>query len=186
MLNKRYVVVVVSLLILLVAGCNSRDVKDVSQPYAGMKVRSIKAISEEEINGLLEGKGLKYALTAELNQYPGPSHSLDFASELGLSEEQEKVLTALKEKVNQEAKILGKQLVELEERLDKAFSEGTITKEQLEKLTNEIAIVDGQLRNVHLQTHLDVKEILTPEQITNYDELRGYSKKINADNHNQH
>jgi len=41
-------------------------------PYAGLETREIKALSPEEVEELLAGEGLGYALAAELNRYPGP------------------------------------------------------------------------------------------------------------------
>src|SRR5262245_14563335 len=57
-------------------------------PYAGFEKRTIKALSDQQINDLRAGLGLSLALAAELNGYPGPRHTLEFAKELTLSEEQ--------------------------------------------------------------------------------------------------
>lgn len=64
-----------------------------TQQYKGYERREIKAFSEERINGLLEGNGLQYALTAELNSYPGASHALQLSKELNLSKKQVETLT---------------------------------------------------------------------------------------------
>ena len=57
-------------------------------PYAGQEARSIKALSADEIEGLLAGKGMGFAKAAELNGYPGPAHVLELAQQLRLSDEQ--------------------------------------------------------------------------------------------------
>src|SRR2546430_17587050 len=46
------------------------------QPYAGMEPRSIKALSDQQIADLRDGRGMSLALAAELNGYPEPSHVL--------------------------------------------------------------------------------------------------------------
>lgn len=146
-----------------------------SQPYAGLQDRAIKAMAPERVNDLLEGKGAQYALAAELNHYPGPSHILEYAAQLQLSADQELRVRMLYDIHKVEAKKLGRKLVDLENRLDKAFSSGQITDAELERLLGEIGAVDANLRKVHLITHLKAKAILTEDQVHQYDRLRGYS-----------
>jgi hypothetical protein len=57
-------------------------------PYAGMQTRSIKALSDQHIADLRAGRGMGLALAAELNGYPGPSHLLELADKIGLSDAQ--------------------------------------------------------------------------------------------------
>lgn len=54
-------------------------------PYAGMQSRQIKALSDQQIGDLRAGRGMGLALTAELNGYPGPSHLVELADQLGFS-----------------------------------------------------------------------------------------------------
>src|SRR5437762_8281719 len=58
------------------------------QPYAAMRDRQIKALSEQQIADLKAGRGMGLALAAELNGYPGPSHLLELADQLDLSADQ--------------------------------------------------------------------------------------------------
>jgi len=60
----------------------------VESQYVGQENRDIKSLSPQEMSDYLEGKGMGYAKSAELNKYPGPRHVLDMASELGLTQEQ--------------------------------------------------------------------------------------------------
>ncbi|UFJ41127.1 hypothetical protein LOK74_00770 [Brevibacillus humidisoli] len=163
-------------------GCSAAETTEpaVSQPYTDLQSRTIKALSAEKIEGLLKGAGLQYALSAELNHYPGPKHTLDFGKELGLHPDQESAIKELADDMTSEAKTLGKRLVELESQLDKSFASGWITEEELTAIVNQIAMVEGQLRTVHLQTHLKTKEILSPEQVARYDVLRGYIENRDA------
>jgi len=47
-----------------------------------MQSRSVKALSEQQVADLNEGRGMGMALAAELNGYPGPSHVLELADSL--------------------------------------------------------------------------------------------------------
>src|SRR5207253_10196718 len=64
-------------------------------PYAGMQARSIKALSEQQISDLDAGRGMGLALAAELNGYPGPSHVLELADRLALTDDQRERVKAL-------------------------------------------------------------------------------------------
>jgi len=55
------------------------------QPYAGFQERAIRALSPERIADLLAGRGAGYALAAELNHYPGPTHVLELVDVLELT-----------------------------------------------------------------------------------------------------
>jgi hypothetical protein len=147
------------------------------QPYAGYEERSIKALSDERVTELLEGKGAGYALAGELNQYPGPRHVLDLAEDLGLAEEQEETVQGIFTEMQAEVRLLGRELVDLEERLDRVFREGAIDEDTLAQLTEESAAVEGSIREAHLGAHLKTRDILSPEQVEEYDRLRGYSER---------
>ncbi|HEY7245242.1 MAG TPA: hypothetical protein VH678_15335 [Xanthobacteraceae bacterium] len=69
---------------------------------------------------------------------------------------------------------LGARIIEAEQNLDRAFAEGWIEPTYLRQQINTIAMLQGDLRAVHLETHLAQRAILRPEQIARYDELRGY------------
>ena len=65
------------------------------QPYAGMATRSIKALSDQQIADLRDGRGMSLALAAELNGYPEPSHVLEHAEALKLTAAQQEKIQAL-------------------------------------------------------------------------------------------
>ncbi|MBI4201894.1 MAG: hypothetical protein HY532_02095 [Chloroflexi bacterium] len=162
------------------AGCQGSSPTQVAgdptpaQPYAGLQERDIRALAPERVADLLAGRGAGYALAAELNHYPGPTHVLELGVQLDLSPEQQDAVSSIKTAMQQEAVQFGTQLVDLEEELDQAFRSGAITPEKLTSLTNNLADVEGRLRNVHLRAHLQTVEVLTQEQVARYDELRGY------------
>ena len=146
-----------------------------TRPYAGLEDRPIKALSEERVEDLLAGRGAGYALAAELNHYPGPMHVLELRDDLKLNAEQEQAVRGIYSAMQDEAKPLGSELVDLEAQLDEAFRDENIDEEKLARLAGEIAGVEGRLRETHLAAHLKTKSILTPEQIAAYDQLRGYT-----------
>ncbi len=172
--------------VLLLSGCVGQDEgssdpaageasSSDQQPYAGLEERSIKALSDEKVDDLLAGRGAGYALAAELNHYPGPAHVLELADELGLTAEQERAVQETYTSMQEEVKPLGRDLVDLEERLDRSFRDEEIDEEELTRITGEIATVEGRLRAAHLNAHLETKKILDPEQVAEYDRLRGYT-----------
>jgi hypothetical protein len=145
-----------------------------TSPYTGQEQRAIKALSEEEIRDLLEARGMGLAKAAELNSYPGPLHVLQLAAELGLSDAQRKATDSLYASMRQRALSIGRQIVEAERTLDRAFAHGAIEPATLQSQVGAIATLQGELRAVHLEAHLAQHALLTPEQITRYDVLRGY------------
>ena len=83
-------------------------------PYAGQEQRSIKALSEEDILGLTEARGMSLAKAAELNSYPGPAHVLEMADRLGLSTAQRTATEALFADMRDRARPLGAKIIEAE------------------------------------------------------------------------
>jgi Spy/CpxP family protein refolding chaperone len=75
-----------------------------------------------------------------------------------------------------EAVRLGRQIVERERALDAMFAKGEIDDAvKLRAATSEIARLQGDLRAAHLAAHLEMRRLLSPQQIKKYDELRGYA-----------
>ncbi|NBD95159.1 MAG: hypothetical protein GVY11_01620 [Gammaproteobacteria bacterium] len=152
-------------------------------PYAGQADRSVKALSAERIAGLEAGRGLGYAMAAELNGYPGPKHVLELADELALSEAQRERTRSLFERMQERAAALGRELVAAETELDRAFAERDISPERLGELVAASARIEGDLRRVHLAAHLDQAGLLDPEQVAEYMRLRGYADAPQAHDH---
>lgn len=142
--------------------------------YADYTERDIKALSEQQIADYLAGRGMGLALAAELNRYPGPRHVLDLAEALQLSPQQRSATERIFQHMQHRAIALGERIVERERELDALFAQQTIDPEILATKLGEIARLQGELRNVHLGAHLQVRELLTPEQIQAYLRLRGY------------
>ena len=145
-----------------------------SSPYAGMQTRAIKALSDEQIAGLKAGKGMAMAVPAELNGYPGPSHTLEMASELQLSDEQKARTQQLFADMETQAKATGHKVIEAERELDVLFRHKKATPDAVTTAVTKAAIAHGKLREPHLRYHLSMMGVLTPEQVATYNKLRGY------------
>jgi Spy/CpxP family protein refolding chaperone len=144
-------------------------------PYVDLETREIKALGPDEIAAYENGDGMRYALAAELNHYPGPKHVLDLSDDLELSVEQKRRMEEIFEAMRGNARGLGAEIVTAERELDVAFASGTIDDATLQHHTDTIAELQGRLRATHLAAHLTTREVLTPQQIQRYDELRGYA-----------
>ena len=157
-----------------------------TSPYAGQQSRGIKALSDDEVSGLLAGKGMGLAKAAELNGYPGPLHVLVLSSQLGLSVEQRKATEALFASMQAKAVKAGTELVDEERRLDRLFAERAVTPDALSEALRRIASLQSEVRGAHLEAHLAQIRILTPQQSAMYVKLRGYGEASGVHEHGQH
>lgn len=151
--------------------------------YVDEQSRQIKALSAERIAGLRAGRGLGYAKAAELNGYPGPKHVLELADGLDLDADQLRRTEALHETVRERAGALGRDLITVEAELETTFAEASISRERLVELVSRSARIEGQIRLIHLQAHLEQLELLDDEQVAEYMRLRGYGKETGGDRH---
>jgi Spy/CpxP family protein refolding chaperone len=126
---------------------------------------------------LLKGEGMGLAAPAEFNGFPGPKHVLEMKESLGLTPTQVKTAEALMQGVQASARIVGEEIVEAEERLDSLFATSEmIDRNVLEQLLRKIAALRADLRQIHLEAHIRMKDILTPGQIKLYQQMRGYAE----------
>ena len=182
-------------LALVLAGCASPDgaptppssTAGAASPYVDYDGRPIKALSPEQIADLRAGKGMGFALAAELNSYPGPLHVLELADALELTEEQRAQTRQLRQSVLDKVVPLGEQIVAAEAELDRMFAQKDIDSASLESQLALIAELTGQLRFAHLDAHLAMRALLTAHQVTRYDELRGYdAEQAHVEGHDAH
>jgi Spy/CpxP family protein refolding chaperone len=147
-----------------------------ANPYAGQQTRSIKALSNEDIDALRKGEGMGLAKAAELNGYPGPGHVRALGKQLRLSDDQLAQITGIFHRMNAAAKSLGAKMIDREQALDQLFVKGEITPDRLAAETAAIGELNGRLRAVHLAAHLETRALLRPEQLALYQQLRGYGE----------
>ena len=141
------------------------------QPATGDAVPP-SSLTADAVRQLLDGDGMGLARAGEMNDHPGPKHLLERSKELGLTTEQEKEISAIRQQVIDRAKPLGRAIVDAERQLDAAFKSGILTEGELQKRLQTIARLQAELRMVHLRAHLVTKPILTAEQVRRYYERR--------------
>lgn len=69
----------------------------------------------------------------------------------------------------------GPEVIALEAELDRQFVSRSISAPGLQSATTAIGETQGVLRAAHLKYHLLTLDILTPHQVRQYAELRGYA-----------
>jgi len=153
--------------------------------YVGQESREIKALAPSEVNDLLAGKGMGLARAAELNGYPGPMHVLELSAQLGLTEAQESGTKALYARMQASAKELGARLVAAERALDSLFRDQRASQEALDSELARIGALQAKVRGVHLQAHIEQARLLSPHQLAQYMQLRGYAGG-NQHQHHKH
>ena len=143
---------------------------------ATMMARPIKALSDDQVTQLKEGRGMGLSLPAELNSYPGPLHALELADALSLTADQRTRLTVIKQDMSTKAIALGHQVIATEAQLDRAFASGIADQTEVVRQLSEIGRLNGELRSVHILAHMETRALLTPSQVARYDAERGYSR----------
>ncbi len=159
----------------LAINANASETSHLKSQYAGEQTRLIKTLSQDDIQQLSEGKGWGLAKAAELNGIPGPAHLLEMKQEIALTDDQIEKIQQLFNNMKSRAQQLGHELIKLEAELNSDFANRAVTKENLRNKLSAIEKVRGELRYVHLVTHLETPSILSPMQIARYNTLRGYS-----------
>lgn len=144
-------------------------------PYAAQAAAAIKALSAQEVDDLLAGRGMGFAKAAELNHYPGPRHVLDLGEPLALTPGQRARTELVFAGMQAAAQDLGQRLVAAEAALDALFAAGRADEAAVADQVGEVARLQGELRATHLSAHLEMRRILAPEQVALYDRLRGYA-----------
>jgi Spy/CpxP family protein refolding chaperone len=155
------------------------------QPYAGEQTRAVASLSDDDVNGFLDGRGMGLAKSAELNGHPGPMHVLELAGELRLTAGQLEAVKAAFERMKAKAKALGEAYVRAEKAVDQAFKSGTADAREVAARVAEANRLLGEVRLSHLLAHVEITPVLTPEQRARYAERRGYGGG-SAHQHHKH
>lgn len=119
---------------------------------------------------------MSMALPAELNGYPGPLHVLDLADGLALTPEQRERTQELLGRMRTTAISAGESLIAREAELDRLFASRRASPEALSAALAQVADAQAKVRGAHLQAHLEQVRILSPEQVAQYNRLRGYRR----------
>ena len=143
--------------------------------YVGEETRLIKSLSGQDLEEIARGGGWGLARAAELNGVPGPTHLLELADDIGLTEQQRSDIEAIRAQMQADAITAGERFVAAEQALDAAFQQGAPDAEALERLVAQAGQARAALRLVHLNAHLLTLPLLTDAQVSQYSVLRGYS-----------
>lgn len=170
------------LLILIISDIHAATPHKFQSDYVGQEKRQIKTLSKDDIHDLQNGNGWGLAKAAELNGVPGPKHLLDMQGDIGLTAGQASRIEEIYSDMKAQAIPLGKKLIEAERALNLAFAKREIDDQKLIKLLDSISSVRKQLRYTHLAAHLQTIPVLKEEQVSLYNELRGYGKDDPCEN----
>jgi hypothetical protein len=69
--------------------------------------------------------------------------------------------------------------------LNNIFASQSVTPEALGSSLARIVKLQGQVRQVHLEAHLEQTALLSPEQVRQYHRLRDYGATAENENHEQ-
>jgi Spy/CpxP family protein refolding chaperone len=152
--------------------CGSAGDAEEAAIHGGHTTPEIKSLSAAEIRGYLEGSGMGLAKAAELNDYPGPAHVLELATQLQLTPQQRAKAEHLKGWMKKAAR-MGHWLVEAERRLNLLFAKGEADDEKITPLVQRIGALEAEIRLVHLRAHIEMRKVLTAGQIKKYEQERG-------------
>jgi len=144
-------------------------------PYVGFETREVRTVPAERREALKRGQVLDYGLAAAINGYAGPGEALELADQLGLDADQRMRTQALHERSRKEAVAAGEALIAAEAHLDRMFALHQATADRIDAQTAVAAAQEARLRAIHLKAHLEMQEILLPEQIESFSRLRRYA-----------
>jgi hypothetical protein len=99
---------------------------------------------------------------------------------------QKEQVQKLFESMKAETTPIGAKLIEQEGALDQQFASRSITPDALKDATANIGATQAELRNAHLKYHLGTAQILSPDQMKQYADLRGYTSDAPAGHHRMH
>jgi Spy/CpxP family protein refolding chaperone len=162
---------------LLLAGCSqplAAPATTTANPYVPLAESPVRGLTPEEIEAIRTGAGMRLALPAELNGYPGPKHILELAEPLGLDEATRARVQDLYDRTNAAAREAGDELLARWEALDNAFRAGGLDEATLRMLVERVDGQNAEVRFIHLRAHLEADGLLTEHQKALYAELRGY------------
>ncbi|MFH0990452.1 MAG: hypothetical protein V1799_10605 [bacterium] len=127
-------------------------------------------------NELAEGKSTWTLIYAEANGLPGPREVLRLQDKLALTRDQIKKAEALEKVTSSSARAKGEEIILEEESLFNMFEAGSVSEKNLRSKLERCAKLRADMQFVHLQSHLRMKQVLTPEQLQKYKTLKADEK----------
>ena len=133
----------------------------------------LKSLTAKQVAQYRQGAGMGYAVVAERSRFPGPMHVLELGDKLGLTAEQRAAVTRIFDAHKAQARHIGARRVEAEQVLEQLFRSGAVGQEALAQAVHAAAALEGEYRLSHLDAHRLTRSVLSSEQVSRYDELRG-------------
>ncbi len=130
-------------------------------------------LAAEDRAMLSTAQGAGMAKAAEANGWPGPRHVLDLGVQLQLDAGQVSDMQTLMLRMQDSARRTGAAVLAAETALDRELGKAAPDATRVASLTEDVGRLLGQLRSVHLVTHLKAATLLTPAQRNRYRQLRG-------------
>ncbi|NQY95455.1 MAG: hypothetical protein HRT43_14910 [Campylobacteraceae bacterium] len=135
----------------------------------------LESLSQDDISALQMLDAGKKVKTAKLNGTYKVSYILQVEDAIHLSDGQKRKVKSESFKMQNNAVLLGTELIFLEKQLNNAFSNKSINEIKLDKYITNIMDVRAKLRLVHLSTRLQTPSILRQEEVFLYSSLRTYT-----------
>ena len=159
------------------SGSGSGNGSGSGQPYASLDKRGVASFPDDEVAGIRDGRGMGYALPAELNGYPGPMHILELAAELEITAAQRSEIEVLFQRMKDRARAAGEAYVAAEMALDQVFKSQKADAQTIAQLTRNADAKRADKRLAHLDAHIEARRLLSEPQLQRYATLRGYGTK---------
>ncbi len=158
------------LIFLIIAFCtvNAQSPADSN----AVKQSPIKTLSNKQYIALLNGEDLfNMGKVAELNHYPSPLKVIKFKKELGLSPIQVNKLNVINKELKRKTLEMGLIVIKNERTLDSLFRYHKLTNGSLIFYSNRYGLYQGEFRNVILQSCYVTWELLSQQQLNNFEKL---------------
>lgn len=145
--------------------------------HAGVDDPLLKHLTLAQIEGLRSAKGLGLAKPAELHGMPGPTHALELAERLELTDAQRGATQEAYERMRERAIPAGRRVLDAERRVGAVMAaRPTVIDGDGARALDAAADAWRDLARIHIEAHAAMVTILTPEQVARYGELRGYTE----------
>lgn len=144
--------------------------------HAGVDDPHLRHLTRAQIEGLQSAKGLGLAKPAELHGMPGPMHVLELAEQMGLTDAQRAATEASFARMRERAIPAGLRVLEAERRVGGLMAAKPRAIEgDAARALDDASAAWRDLARIHIEAHAEMMTILTPEQVAQYSELRGYA-----------